>query len=113
MKNTLTIYFDEGCGICKKVRSFLSFFDFQKKCNFSFAKDMNFEKDSEAMQNRYYDMYSYDGIKIYSGYDSYMQIFRRLIVPFYPIYLLMKLKIVRKIGEHYYRKVADSRACKI
>jgi hypothetical protein len=58
-------------------------------------------------------MYSYDGIKIYSGYDSYMQIFRRLIVPFYPIYLLMKLKIVRKVGERYYRKVADSRACKI
>ena len=113
MKDTLTIYFDEGCGICKRVRSFLSFFDFQNKCNFSFAKDMNLDEASEAMQNRYYDMYSYDGIKIYSGYDSYMQIFRRLIVPFYPIYLLMKLKMVRKIGEHYYRKVADSRACKI
>ena len=34
MKNTLTIYFDEGCGICKKVRSFLSFFDFQKNVIF-------------------------------------------------------------------------------
>jgi hypothetical protein len=95
------------------VKVFLAFFDFQNKCDFSFAKDMNLDKESEAMQNRYNDMYSYDGIKIYSGYDSYMQIFRRLTFPFYPFYLLMKLKIVRNIGERYYRKVADSRTCNI
>ena len=74
---------------------------------------MNFDKESEVMKDRYYNMYSYDGTNIYSGYDSYMQIFRRLTIPFYPFYLLMKLKIVRKIGERYYRKVADSRSCKI
>lgn len=113
MKNTLTIYFDEGCGICKQVRRFLSFFDFGHRCEFSFAKDMNLEQDSEAMLNRYLDMYSFDGTKTYRGYDSYMQIFKRLAFPFYPIYILMKLRFVRLVGEKYYRKVADSRACKV
>jgi predicted DCC family thiol-disulfide oxidoreductase YuxK len=108
----LKIYFDESCGICKKVRRFLSWFDFLKRCEFLFAKDMSFNEDTEAMQNRYVDMYSYDGSNFYKGYDSYMQMFKRMPL-FYPMYLLMQISFVRKVGEAYYRKVADSRACKI
>jgi len=109
----LTIYFDEGCGICKDVRKFLSLFDFQNQCVFSFAKDMNFDINSEPMQNRYFDMYSYDGKNFYKGYDSYMQIFKRLKIPFYPLYILMHLKVIRRIGEKIYRKAAESRTCKM
>jgi predicted DCC family thiol-disulfide oxidoreductase YuxK len=109
----LFVYFDESCGVCKKVKAFLSFFNFSGDCLFCFAKDMNFPIDSEPMNNRYYDMYSFDGTNFYKGYDSYYQIFKRMRFPFLPLYFLMKVKLIRKIGEKLYRKVADSRNCKI
>ena len=108
----LSIYFDESCGICKKVRKILMFFN-NGTCEFSFAKEMNFKSDSDPMLNRYVDMYSFDGNSFYKGYDSYLQIFRRLKIPFYPFYLIMLLKPVRFIGEKIYRRVAEKRACQI
>ena len=108
----LTIYFDEGCGICKKIRRTLKALHFRDKIEFSFAGAMDFEPSSEPMLNRYSDMYSFDGRSFYKGYDSYMQLTRRMLL-LYPLYLLMHLKPVRILGERIYRKVADSRACSI
>lgn len=108
----LHIYFDEGCGICKKVRSFLSFFN-NGSCEFKFAKDMNFDENSIEMKSKYYDLYSYDGEQFYKGYDTYLEIFKRLKVPFYPIFLFMKIKLIKEIGEKIYRSIADKRTCNI
>ena len=108
----LVIYFDEGCGICKKVRSFLNFFN-NGSCEFKFAKDMNFAKDTEEMKLKYYDLYSYDCELFFKGYATYLEIFKRLKIPFYPLFVIMKIKIIRNIGEKIYRNIADKRTCDI
>lgn len=108
----ITIFVDESCGICNKVRNILSRFNYKGKCNFEFAGDMNFSADTEAMKNRYYDLYAFDGVSFYTGYDTYIEIFRRdnfLLI----FYWLMKINFIRFLGERIYRKVADRRACKI
>lgn len=108
----LTIFFDEGCGICKKISSFLNFFN-NGSCEFKFAKDMNFDEETDEMKLRYYDLYSYDGEKFFKGYDTYLEIFKRIKTPFHPLFLFMKIKIIRKIGQKIYRKIADQRTCDI
>lgn len=108
----LIIYFDEGCGICKRVSSFLKFFN-NGSCEFKFAKDMNFDKDSIEMKSKYYDLYSYDGEQFFKGYATYLEIFKRLKVPFYPLFLFMKIRVIRKIGEKTYRNIADKRTCDV
>lgn len=108
----LTIYFDEGCGICKKIRATLKALHFRGRIRFSFAREMDFDPASAPMQNRYFDMYSYDGDRFYSGYDSYLQLTKHMLL-LYPLHLLMHLKPVRAIGERIYSKVAESRTCNI
>ena len=108
----LKVYFDESCGICKNVKKILTFISFNKKCEFLFADEMDFPPNSEEMLNRYYDLYSFDGTNFFKGYDTYCQIFKRNPLLFV-FYLFMKLPFVKFIGEKIYRKVANSRTCKI
>ncbi|MBU78918.1 MAG: hypothetical protein CMD29_02195 [Flavobacteriales bacterium] len=110
--NKIIIYIDEGCGICKKTSRVLKPIVIKNLVIFKFAKDMNFDPNSEPMQKRYIDLYSYDGEFFYSGYQTYLEITRRSILLF-PLHLLMRIGIIRKIGEKIYRKIADLRACKV
>jgi len=111
MQNRLIVYFDEGCGPCTKVKIIMSFLRIGR-CEFKFAKDMKFDEKSDAMINRYNDLYCFDGISFYSGYDTYLQIFKRSFL-LYPIFLFMKITFIRKIGNQTYRKIADNRKCQI
>ena len=108
----LEVFFDESCGICKRVMKLLSVFNYRGQCCFLFAEQMQYHSHPEVMKNRYFDLYSFDGNQFFSGYDTYMQIFKRSLL-LMPVYYLMKLSIVRRIGERIYRKVADSRSCKV
>ena len=110
--NKITIYVDEGCGICKKTLRVLKPLVIKSLVVFKFARDMNFDPKSEPMQNRYIDLYSYDGQFFYSGYQTYLEITKRSILLF-PLHLIMRIGIIRKIGEKIYRRIADSRACKV
>lgn len=109
---TITVYIDEGCGICKKVHKIIKHFIRKEKVKFKYAEEMKFEPDSEAMKNRYIDLYCYDGENFFSGYETYIQLTKRSFI-LYPIHLLLKVKIVRFFGERIYRNIADSRKCEI
>lgn len=108
----ITVYIDEGCGICKNTSRVLKPIVIKSLVIFKFAKDMNFDPKSEPMQKRYIDLYSFDGEFFYSGYQTYLEITRRSILLF-PLHLIMRIEIISKIGKKIYRKIADSRACKV
>ena len=109
---TITVYIDESCGACKKVKKILKPLVIKNKVVFKFAEDMDFNPDSEAMINRYTDLFSYDGEKFYKGYDTYTQISRRSYVMF-PLFLFMKIPFVKLLGNKIYQKISKSRTCKI
>lgn len=108
---SIIVYVDETCGICKKVQRVLRPL-VTKKVIFKFAHQMNFDPQSEPMLNRYYDLYCYDGETFHKGYQTYVEITRRSYILF-PLHLLMRIFFIRLIGEKIYRRVADSRVCKI
>lgn len=108
----LTVFVDEGCGICKNVMQVLKIFVNNELVIFKYAKDMDLNPKSEPMKRRYIDLYSSDGSLFYSGYQSYLEITRRSVLLF-PFHIVMKIPPIRRIGEKIYRRIADSRACEI
>lgn len=106
----LTIYFDESCGICRKIKSFLMAIDFFNTCRYSYAGNMDFDEAGDPMKNRYFDLYSYDGQDFYAGYETYLQITKRIFM-LWPLHLIMRMPFVRPVGEKIYARVARSRTC--
>ena len=103
----LTIYFDEGCGICQKVKKTMSFFNWRNKYVLLNAEDLVSE---EISYKKYIDLYAFDGDKYIVGYQTYLEIFKRGFIG-YPFYLICSIPFIRNIGEKMYRKIADSRTC--
>ena len=108
----LNVYFDESCGICKKISKIISYLDFKNKIECRFAEELEDNSDETIRNNRYYDLFSFDGKKYFTGYDTYLEIVKRIPLIF-QLYFFMKFKIIRIIGEKYYRRIADKRKCKI
>lgn len=108
----LNVYFDESCGICGKMARIITLLDFRHMIVCSFAEDLANEPEKEVRERRYTDLFSFDGNKYFSGYDTYLEITKRLPIMFL-LHLVMKISFVRILGEKIYRKVADNRSCKI
>ena len=108
----LIVFFDESCGICMKTKSFLEKLNI-KDCEFSTVSKMKFDKDLTVMKDRFIDLQSYDGVNFYSGYDTYVQIFKRYYYPFHFIYFLLKFWPIKYIGKKIYKKISRSRSCSV
>ena len=108
----LNVYFDESCGICRKISKIIFYLDWKNKIDCRFAEELENNPDETIRNNRYYDLFSFDGKVYFTGYETYLEIVKRIPLIF-PLYFLMKFKIIRSVGEKYYRNVADKRKCKI
>ncbi len=107
----LMVFYDETCGMCKIVMSVLSKLGSGQRVMYLEAQTMDeFVSDRQALENRYYDLHSFAGDRVFKGYDAYINIAKRtlLLLPLYPI---MLLPFVRWIGEKIYRNIADARTC--
>ncbi|WMN08067.1 DCC1-like thiol-disulfide oxidoreductase family protein [Marivirga arenosa] len=104
----LTVYFDQNCGICMKVYKIF------ETLNSSYLKlSLLQEANNEINQEMAYTYIASKSMeKSYYGYDTYHEILSRIPV-FSLLYPIMKLELVSKIGRSIYRKVANSRTCKI
>ncbi|MBN7815520.1 DCC1-like thiol-disulfide oxidoreductase family protein [Algoriphagus pacificus] len=107
-KDVLTVYFDQNCGICMKVYRIFN------TLNSSYLKLSYLqEADEEVNINKAYIFIASKSNKgNYYGYDTYCEIFSRIPI-LSLLYPIMKLKIVTKIGQSIYLKVANNRSCKI
>jgi predicted DCC family thiol-disulfide oxidoreductase YuxK len=108
----LNVYFDESCGICGKIARIITFLDFRDLIECSFAEDLANVPEDNVRERRYIDLFSFDGNEYISGYNTYLEITKRLPLMFL-LHLVMKISLVRILGEKIYRKVADNRSCKI
>ena len=104
----LTIYFDKNCGICMKVYRVCKFL------NSSYLKLSYLQEVSdEVNKNKAYVFIASKGEEgNYYGYNTYCEIISR-IPTLSILYPIMKLKLISKIGERIYLKVANNRSCKI
>jgi len=108
----LTVFFDETCGICMRTKAFLEKIK-NDDCEFSTASKMNFDNTLPSMKDRYLDLQSYDGNYFYSGYETYIQIFKRYKNLYYIIYLILIFWPVKYIGKKIYKRISNSRSCEI
>lgn len=109
----LVVFYDETCGMCKRVMNILARLGCGHRVVYREAMTMEeYFNNPDALANRYYDLYSFAGNDIFHGYDTYVQIAKRtvLLIPFYPIMLIPPVKW---IGQKIYRRIADQRTCAI
>lgn len=115
-REDLRVAYDAGCGPCRRTIAVLSAFDLFHRVKFIPATDRA-TLESEGMGHLTpaalaENMHAARGLDIASGYDAYRWIATR--IPFlWPLRLVMDLPPVAAIGRRIYRKVADSRACRI
>ena len=110
------VLFDGNCALCRRTIKVLSFLDIFRQLKFinalsSDAAGIIQERDLK-LEDLLYDMHIVEGASSWKGYEAYQRISLRipllwLLVPF------LYFPPVRNVGERVYRRVADSRTCKI
>jgi predicted DCC family thiol-disulfide oxidoreductase YuxK len=115
-RTSLVFIFDGQCGICKRTVSVM-----QRSVlpgSLAFASVQNEEALDRhgvpaAMRNELAaDLHVWDGSRAWTGYAAYRRLVRRQ--PFlWPLLPLLYLPPVRVMGERVYRRVADSRTCRV
>lgn len=110
--NSVNMLYDDRCNLCDRTVRTLRYLDLHGVLNFlPVSKNLDKSKfvDSNP-EDLYKTIYSWDtnDKTIYSGYDFYLHISKRLILllPLYPVLWLLK---VLKIGVISYKFIASNR----
>ena len=115
MKKPIVLY-DGNCALCRKTIKTLAFLDVFQRLMFinvlspgakDIIQNLNFN-----LEDLLYDMHIVEGNKSWKGYKAYQRISFRIpilwiLVPF------LYFPPVKYVGERIYRRVADSRTCRV
>ena len=110
--NTLTFYYDSECPLCIRTKIIITHLDWFNKIGF---KTVQFDaKENQYLKNidradLLDDIYSVDkkGI-IYSGVDTYIQVFKRIFYLF-PLAMVLKLPGIYLLAKKVYAFIAKNR----
>jgi predicted DCC family thiol-disulfide oxidoreductase YuxK len=109
---SLTVFFDQQCPLCNRTVLILNHFDIFKCIDFKGAQDHAASYAALAnvsMETLMLDLYALDlNSRIYSGVDTYIQIFKKMRY-LYPLGLLLSLPGIHTLALKKYRSIADSR----
>ncbi len=108
----LTVFYDQFCPLCNRTALIINHFDIFKRVDFKSAQD--YAKDYPAIaalgqDTLLTDLYALDPEgEIYSGVDSYRQIFLKMGY-LAPLGILLGLPGIYQWAKKRYRAIADSR----
>ncbi|MBL8014102.1 MAG: DUF393 domain-containing protein [Candidatus Omnitrophica bacterium] len=116
LPEAITVLYDGSCSFCRRAIAFLRVFDILGRINY---QDLNGFEISPALkaqgiksEDLMYDMHALGQSRIWKGFAAYRQIALRIPL-LWPVYPFLFLGPVQTIGNNIYRRVADSRTCKI
>ncbi|MEF3077269.1 DCC1-like thiol-disulfide oxidoreductase family protein [Methylobacter sp. Wu1] len=109
----LTVFYDQQCPLCNRTVLTLNHFDIFKRIDFKSAQEYASAYPALASIDRktlLTDLYALDNDnRIYSGIDTYIQIFAKMGY-LLPVSLVMRLPGIYRWAANKYRTIADSRA---
>ncbi len=109
---SLTVFFDQQCPLCNRTVLILNHFDIFKCIDFKGAQDHAASYAALAnvsTETLMLDLYALDlNNRIYSGVDTYIQIFKKMRY-LYPLGVLLSLPGIHTLALKKYRSIADSR----
>jgi len=112
----LFVLYDGGCGVCRKTVSVLTSLDLLERVTFVDALDDDRKRtlglntlDQDILLH---DMHGVSGDQVTQGYFTYRWMAARLPL-LWAILPLLYLPPVVALGMRIYRKIADSRACRL
>ena len=115
MKKAIVLY-DGNCTLCRKTMRIISFLDIFQQLNFINVLSPEAAALIQALHLKsddlLFDMHIIEGTKSWKGYQAYQRISLRIpllwvFVPF------LYFPPIRFVGERIYRRVADSRTCRV
>jgi predicted DCC family thiol-disulfide oxidoreductase YuxK len=112
-KPSLTVFYDQLCPLCNRTVLMLNHFDIFSCINFKNAQEHAAHYPALADINNetlLTDLYAVDSIgRIYSGVDTYSQIFMKMGYLF-PVGIILSLPGIHQLALRKYRSIADSRS---
>ena len=114
-RDPLLVFYDGGCELCRRTIAILRAFDLFDVLKPIAGLSNNAERGSypqitDEMLLR--DMYAAAEGRTVAGYDAYVWIAKSLF-PLWPIAIIMQFPPIAALGRKIYRRVADSRACRL
>jgi predicted DCC family thiol-disulfide oxidoreductase YuxK len=109
---SLTVFFDQQCPLCNRTVLILNHFDIFSCIDFKNAQDHASHYPALTAitpEILMLDLYALDSAnRIYSGVDTYIQIFLKMRY-LYPVGLILSLPGIKTLAVKKYRSIADSR----
>ncbi|MGZ5027911.1 MAG: DCC1-like thiol-disulfide oxidoreductase family protein, partial [Methylobacter sp.] len=109
---TLTVFYDQLCPLCNRTVLILNHFDIFHRIDFKNAQEHAAHYPALASMNSealLTDLYALDrNNRIYSGVDTYAQIFIKMRYLF-PIGIILSLPGIHQFALKKYRSIADTR----
>lgn len=109
---TLTVFYDKECPLCNRAVLTLNHFDIFRRIDFKNVQDFAVKNSALAslnLETLLTDLYAVDkNGKVYSGVQTYAQIFQQMGY-LKPIGILLTLPIIKTFAEKKYRVIADTR----
>lgn len=110
---SLTVFYDQLCPLCNRTVLILNHLDIFKCIDFKNAQEHAVHYPALASitnETLLTDLYALDSTgRIYSGVDTYIQIFRKMRYSF-PISIILSLPGIYQFASNKYRSIADSRS---
>jgi predicted DCC family thiol-disulfide oxidoreductase YuxK len=113
---TMVVLYDGNCGLCRRTMAGMRTLGVLGTVRFVNATDAKArveagitDLDEESLMR---DMHVVVGGRAWRGYESYRRMLVRMPV-LWPLLPLMYLPPVAAVGRRIYRRVADSRACRL
>ena len=110
---SLTVFYDQLCPLCNRTVLILNHFDLFNCIDFKSAQDHAAHYPALASINNetlLTDLYALDSAnRIYSGVDTYIQIFKKMRYLF-PVGIILSLPGIHQFALKKYRSIADSRS---
>ncbi|MDD1618579.1 MAG: DCC1-like thiol-disulfide oxidoreductase family protein [Methylococcaceae bacterium] len=109
---SLTVFFDRQCPLCNRTVLTLNHFDIFNCIDFKNAQDHALHYPAMTAitpETLMLDLYALDSTnRIYSGVDTYIQIFLKMRY-LYPLGLILSMPGIHTLAVNKYRSIADSR----
>jgi len=110
---SLTVFYDQLCPLCNRTVLILNHFDIFKCIDFKSAQEHAAHHPALASINNEIlltDLYALDSSnRIYSGVNTYIQIFRKMRYLF-PVGIILSLPGIYQFASSKYRLIADTRS---
>ncbi len=108
----LTVFYDQLCPLCNRTALILNHFDLFGCIDFKNAQEYAAHYPALAAVNNetlLTDLYALDRTgRIYSGVDTYIQIFKKMRYLF-PVGIILGLPGIHQLASRKYRSIADTR----